>query len=161
MLTTAFFYSNSYADSPIKTGLGLKKVTSKLRVESGLLSVKLTTGAYKKRSRGKRNIRKQKRIEQTRSPLKIAIFTNDRLLRMRECGDQQCLIKLSEEESHQLLSQYLHTNLPQRTNESEGEGRNDTLMGPLPSLKVGLLNDQAVATLAVEAQGQGQGLDPE
>ena len=80
---------------------------------------------------------------------------------MRECGDQQCLIKLSVEESHQLLSQYLHTNLPQRTNESEGEDRNDTLMGPLPSLKVGLLNDQAVATLAVEAQGQGQGLDPE
>ena len=134
-----------------QTGLGLKKVSVKLRVESGLLSVKLN-GPSKKR----RQVPKL-----TQSPVKIALFSNDRLLRMRECGDQQCLIKLSTEESYQLLSQYLHTNLPQRTEDADKTDTDDRLMGPLPALRIGILNNQAVAALAVEAQGLGQSLNPE
>ena len=60
---------------------------------------------------------------------------------IKECGDRQCLLKISDEETKQLISQRLHTNLPERTvSTGLDQGFEQRLVGPLPSMKICLLS---------------------
>ncbi len=125
-----------------------------LRVGTGLLSVKLSSSFLNKYSSSDRSIRSQGQRgsvhstkfedKQSASPLTIALFIGERAIRLKECGDRQCLLKISPDETAQLVSQSLHANLPERTDPLYKKSKSvTTLVGPMPSLRIGLLSPDA------------------
>lgn len=120
-----------------------------LRVDTGLLSVQVKKSTHKYLSK--------EQIDQHHSStsprqqpdsLSIVMFTGDQILKIRECGDQQCLLKLSPDEVHQVIAQNLHTNLPQKTDfDDTSEDADIDLVGPVAMFKIGLVSSSKLSDL--------------
>jgi hypothetical protein len=150
VLSVSFSITDIYA----RKGDRNKQPIAVLRVETGLLSVDINTSVHRHFS----SLSRQKKVEkaeqsptlsdQMSNSLNIILFSGDQILKSRECGDHKCLLKVSDRESRQLISQTLHTNLPQRTELNEGNNRVEApLVGPLPTLRIGLTNHVTLAKL--------------
>jgi hypothetical protein len=130
-----------------------KQTTAILRVETGLLSVDINTSLHSHLRRSEQvEVKKAGQIpvrsDQVSASLNIILFSGDQILKSRECGDHKCLLKVSDRESRQLISQNLHTNLPQRTELNEEGNRVETpLVGPLPTLRIALINHVTLTKL--------------
>ena len=125
-------------------------VNAMLRVDTGLLSVqvKKSTHLYLSQKKVKTQSGTSQlgttSVDQNPKSISIVIFTGEQILKSRECGDQQCLLKLSNAEVHQVMSQNLHTNLPQKTEDNDAA---IGLVGPIPTIKIGLVNSPKLSSL--------------